>query len=64
MTFICVKWIVKPEYAAAEAHVTRDHFRKAQEDLPQYDRETPLVRDVLMEGNHWDALGEFEIEIS
>ena len=46
---------------AAEAHVTSDHFRKAQEDLPQYVRETPLVRNVLMEGNHWDTLGEFEI---
>ena len=46
---------------AAEAHVTSDHFRKAQADLPQYVQETPLVRNVLMDGDHWDILGEFEI---
>ena len=46
---------------AAEAHVTSDHFTKAQADLPQYVAETPLVRNVLMEGEHWDTLGEFEI---
>ena len=46
---------------AAEAHVTSDHFRKAQADLPVYVQETPLVRNVVMEGDHWDTLGEFEI---
>lgn len=46
---------------AAEAHVTSDHFRKAQKDLPPYVEETPLVRNVLMQGNHWDELGEFQI---
>ena len=47
---------------AAEAHVTSDHFRKAQADLPPYVQETPLVRNVVMEGDHWDTLGEFEIQ--
>lgn len=46
---------------AAEAHVTSDHFKKAQVDLPQYVRETPLIRNVQMEGDHWDRLGEFEV---
>ena len=46
---------------AAEAHVTSDHFRKAQAYLPRYVEETPLVRNVVMEGDHWDTLGEFEI---
>ena len=46
---------------AAEAHVTSDHFRKAQADLPPYVQETPLVRNVVMEGDHCDTLGEFEI---
>ena len=46
---------------AAEAHVGSDHFKKAQQDLPQYVQETPLVRNVLMEGDHWDELGEFKI---
>ena len=49
---------------AAEAHVTSDHFRKAQADLPPYVQETPLVRNVVMDGDHWDALGEFEIRAS
>ena len=47
---------------AAEAHVTSDHFRKAQADLPAYVQETPKVRNVLMEGDHWDDLGEFTID--
>lgn len=46
---------------AAEAHVTGAHFAKAQAYLPQYAQETPLVRNVLMEGDHWDRLGEFEV---
>lgn len=47
---------------AAEAHVTSEHFRRqAQADLTQYVSETPLVRNVLMEGDHWDRLGEFEV---
>ena len=46
---------------AAEAHVTSDHFKRAQADLPQYLPETPRVRNVLMEGDHWDSLAEFEV---
>ena len=46
---------------AAEAHVTSDHFTKAQRELPQYVQSTPLVRNQLMEGDHWDELGEFEV---
>jgi quinol monooxygenase YgiN len=46
---------------AAEAHVTSAHFRQAQADLPQYLRETPYIRNQLMEGDHWDRLGEFEV---
>jgi quinol monooxygenase YgiN len=46
---------------AAEAHVTSEHFRAAQAALPPYVVETPLIRNVLMEGDHWDRLGEFEV---
>jgi quinol monooxygenase YgiN len=46
---------------AADAHVTSDHFKRAQAELPQYLQETPKVRNVLMEGDHWDSLGEFEV---
>ncbi|HWC21327.1 MAG TPA: putative quinol monooxygenase [Flexivirga sp.] len=47
---------------AAEAHVTSDHFKAAQRDLPQYVQETPRVRNVQMDGDHWDELGEFKID--
>jgi len=46
---------------AAEAHVTSDHFKQAQADLPRYVQETPEIRNVQMEGDHWDRLGEFEV---
>lgn len=46
---------------AAEAHVTSDHFKRAQADLPQYLAETPRIRNMLVEGDHWDRLGEFEV---
>jgi quinol monooxygenase YgiN len=47
---------------AAEAHVTADHFKKAQQEFPQYLQETPKVRNVLMEGDHWDELGEMKVD--
>jgi len=46
---------------AAEAHVTSDHFKKAQAELPRYVQETPEIRNVQVEGDHWDRLGEFEV---
>lgn len=46
---------------AAEAHVTSEHFKQAQSDLPQYLRETPLVRNVQDQADEWDRLGEFEV---
>jgi quinol monooxygenase YgiN len=49
------------EDGAAEAHVTSEHFKRAQAELPQYLAETPYVRNQLMEGDHWDRLGEFVV---
>lgn len=46
---------------AAEAHVGSDHFKRAQAELPQYLQETPQVRNVLVEGDHWDELGEMRV---
>ena len=46
---------------AAEVHVTSDHFRKAQADLPQYVAQTPRIRNVHMDGDHWDELAEFQV---
>ena len=45
---------------AAEAHVTSDHFKRAQAELPQYVQETPRVRNMLIPGDHWDPLAEFQ----
>lgn len=47
---------------AAEAHVTADHFKKAQSELPQYVQETPKIRNMQIPGDHWDELGEFEVK--
>ena len=46
---------------AAEAHVTSDHFKKAQAELPQYVAETPRIRNQVMPGDDWDDLGEFTV---
>lgn len=46
---------------AAEAHVTSEHFRKAQADLPPLLQETPKVRNVAMEGDEWHELGEMAV---
>ena len=46
---------------AAEAHVTAEHFKRAQAELPQYVQETPQIRNVVMAGDHWDRLGEFAV---
>lgn len=47
---------------AAEAHVTSDHFRKAQRELPPLLQETPRVRNVQLDRDEWDALGELAVE--
>lgn len=47
---------------AAEAHVSSDHFRKAQRDLPPLLQETPRVRNVQLDRDEWDALGELAVE--
>jgi quinol monooxygenase YgiN len=46
---------------AAEAHVTSDHFRRAQAELPQYVVETPDIRNMQVPGEQWDKLAEFEV---
>ncbi|QDQ97495.1 putative quinol monooxygenase [Tomitella fengzijianii] len=47
---------------AAEAHVTSAHFRQAQKDLPPLLQETPRVRNVVMDRDEWDALGEMAVD--
>ncbi|HEY4556826.1 MAG TPA: putative quinol monooxygenase [Enteractinococcus sp.] len=46
---------------AAEAHVTSAHFKQAQQDLPPLLQETPKVRNMQIEGEQWDELGEMAV---
>ncbi|GAA4814664.1 putative quinol monooxygenase [Tomitella cavernea] len=46
---------------AAETHVTSAHFRQAQQDLPPLLQETPRVRNVVMDRDEWDELGEMAV---
>ncbi len=48
---------------AAEAHVNSEHFKKMQEEMPQYLVETPDVINTLIEGKtEWDKLNEFAVK--
>ena len=55
------RWTSSHESLVGWAHVTSEHFKQAQADLPQDVQETPHIRNVVMEGDHWDRLGEFEV---
>lgn len=46
---------------AAEAHVKSDHFQKATSELPQYLQETPQIRNMVIEGDDWDRMGEMTV---
>ncbi len=47
---------------AAEAHVTSEHFRQAQADLPQYLQETPRIVNFQVPGSTWSELGEMKVD--
>ncbi|MBZ5737689.1 putative quinol monooxygenase [Nocardioides mangrovi] len=47
---------------AAEAHVTSDHFKQAQADLPQYLEETPRIVNFQVPGTDWSELGEMRVD--
>lgn len=46
---------------AAAAHVASDHFATARRELPGFLQSTPLVRNLQLEGDHWDELEEFPV---
>lgn len=46
---------------AAEAHVTSEHFRQAQHDLPPLLQKTPQVRNMQLDRDEWDELGEMSV---
>ena len=45
----------------AEAHVSSDHFRQAQRDLPPALVETPRIVNAQTPGEDWSRLGEMEV---
>nr|WTB34855.1 antibiotic biosynthesis monooxygenase [Streptomyces sp. NBC_00830]WTB35042.1 antibiotic biosynthesis monooxygenase [Streptomyces sp. NBC_00830] len=46
---------------AGVAHVTSDHFKAAQQNLPQYLAETPRIINVTVPQDDWSELGEFKV---
>ena len=49
---------------AASAHVTSDHFRSAQRDLPPHLAETPRIVNSTVPQDDWSELGELRVERS
>lgn len=45
----------------AVPHVSSEHFQKATRELPGYLQETPRIRNVQIEGEGWDELGEMKV---
>jgi quinol monooxygenase YgiN len=46
---------------AGVAHVTGEHFKTAQRELPQYLVETPRIIHTTVEQDDWSELGEFKV---
>jgi quinol monooxygenase YgiN len=47
---------------AAAAHVTAEHFKQAQAELPPYLQETPRIVNFQVPGNAWSELGELRVD--
>lgn len=47
---------------AGAAHVNSDHFRTAQQKLPQYLVRTPRVVNTDVDQGDWSELGEMAVE--
>ncbi len=46
---------------AASTHVTSDHFRAAQEELPPHLVRTPAIVNVTVPQDDWSELGEMAV---
>ena len=46
---------------AGAAHVQSEHFREAQQTLPQHLAETPRVVHAQLEQDDWSELGEMRV---
>ena len=47
--------------AAGAAHVQSDHFKKAQQTLPQYLVQTPRIVNATVPQDGWSLLGEMAV---
>ena len=47
---------------AASAHVTSDHYKAAQRDLPPHLQETPRIVNFAVPQEDWSELGELAVE--
>ena len=47
---------------AGGAHVSSDHFKKAQRTLPQYLAETPRIVNFTIPQDDWSELGEMAVK--
>lgn len=45
----------------AEPHVNSEHFRKMQQDFPQYLSATPKIVSRQVDGDDWDVMGELSV---
>lgn len=48
--------------AAGAAHVSSEHFKQAQAELPQYLASTPRIVNATVPGSDWSELGEMAVE--
>ncbi|MGN6089256.1 MAG: putative quinol monooxygenase [Actinomycetes bacterium] len=48
--------------AAGAAHVQSDHFKQAQQDLPQHLQETPRIVNFSVPQDGWSELGEMAVK--
>jgi quinol monooxygenase YgiN len=46
---------------AGGAHVQSDHFKAAQQELPQYLAATPRIINTTVPGEEWSELGELKV---
>jgi quinol monooxygenase YgiN len=46
---------------AGVAHVTSDHFKKAQQTLPPHLAQTPRIVNTTIEQDGWSELGEMAV---
>ncbi|GAB3885009.1 putative quinol monooxygenase [Kibdelosporangium lantanae] len=47
---------------AGAAHVTSDHFKKAQQTLPPHLVETPKIINTTLDQDDWNTLGEMAVD--